>query len=199
MREALLKAGDEFKTKTSTGLSSSTVPGCWHFRAARFNSRPYGRRLDRRGRSGAGDRRSDRRTPPDARAAAHRRGLPCCQRHGAAPIRSGPRGASDDADWIRLKATADTEPTLFTGRISGKRAAGAGRRRFQSRISRHSQRRQESVRSPGSCLSRDQNPPTEGATRFGFTPPRSRRPIPLRNQFKNLQPVGGSDDHAQSR
>ena len=62
--------------------------------------------------------------------------------------------ASDDPTWIRLKATADTDPTLFPAEfLEGERRA-LGEACFRARIPRHPQRRQASVRSPGSCTSR---------------------------------------------
>lgn len=99
--------------------------------------------------------------------------------------------SSDDADWIRLEATADTEPTLFTPEYLEQERRALVEHDFNREyrgipgggqispftwelFERATEIRRPMVR-PGSA----------------FTPPREPPAVPLRNPFKDLRPVGG--------
>ena len=106
-----------------------------------------------------------------------------------------------DPTWIRLKATADTEPTLFTGRnILEQERRALGEARFQSRISRHSGRRRSQSVHLGVVRARDRNPRAVGAARSSFWAAAraagraAEKPIQRSATCRRT-----SDDHVQSR
>ncbi len=99
--------------------------------------------------------------------------------------------ASDDQTWIRLKATADTETTLFTAEFLEQEQRALGEHVFN----------REYLGIPGGGQA---SPFTwdlyERATRFhvpkvppgpAFAPPLDPPPVPLKNPFKDSQTVGG--------
>ena len=99
--------------------------------------------------------------------------------------------ASDDPTWIRLKATADSDPTLFPAEfLEGERRAlgedafareylgipsGGGVSPFTWELYEQITKIHVPKAPPGSA----------------FLPPSAPPAIPLHNQFKNLQPYGG--------
>ena len=99
--------------------------------------------------------------------------------------------ASDDPTWIRLKATADTDPTLFPAEfLKGERRAlgedafareylgipsGGGVSPFTWELYEQITKIHVPKAPPGPA----------------FLPPPAPPAIPLNNQFKNLQPYGG--------
>jgi Terminase large subunit, T4likevirus-type, N-terminal len=99
--------------------------------------------------------------------------------------------AGDDPSWIRLKATADTDTTLFTAEFLEQERRALGDHDFK----------REYLGIPGGGQA---SPFTwdlyERATRFhvpkvppgpAFAPPPERPAVPLKNPFKDLQTIGG--------
>ena len=97
--------------------------------------------------------------------------------------------ASDDPTWIRLKATADTDPTLFPAEFLERERRALGEACFQAGISRHPRRRQAQSVHLGVVRAGDQIPPADGAARSEplVRHPRRRRSR-CTNPFKDLQP-----------
>ena len=86
--------------------------------------------------------------------------------------------ASDDPTWIRLKATADTDPTLFAPGFLEQERRALGEHVFKSRISRHSWRRTGQSVHLGLVRARDANSRAVGAARSGIWPPPQPRAVP---------------------
>jgi hypothetical protein len=102
--------------------------------------------------------------------------------------------ASDDSTWIRLKATADADPTLYAAEFLEQERKALGEHAFN----------REYLGIPGG---NEASPFTwdfyERATQFhsplapagpAFAPPPPKPAVPLANPFRQLQRFGGSDD-----
>ena len=100
--------------------------------------------------------------------------------------------ASDDPTWIRLKATADTDPTLFPAEFLEQERRALGEDAFNARISRHSRRRRGQSVHLGLVRARDQNPRAEGAARSGLCAAARAAGDPVAQPIqKSDKPYGG--------